>query len=100
MTSVRRIGHELSSDAEETVRIGLTEAEAQTLGLLLECVIGPNGKGGPASRRVHTDRLLAGLESIGTLTLRDHPLEGAVTFPADEHFDKALTLESEGVTFL
>lgn len=100
MTSVRRIGHELSADPEETIRIGLTEAEAQTLGLILECVAGPNGKGGPASRRVHASRLLAGLEGVGVLTLVTNVAAGLVTFPADDNFDKALTLEDEGVTLL
>lgn len=100
MTSVRRIGHELSADREETIRIGLTEAEAQTLGMILECVGGPNGRSGPAGRRVHADRLLAGLEGIGLLTLVDDPVEGLVTFPADDNFDQPLVIEGEGVTLL
>lgn len=102
MTSVSRLGDRTSGRQEETIRLGLTEAEAETLGMFLTHVGGANGKNGPGSRRVHVERILVALSEIGVLTLDEDfcPAEGAVSFSTTDDFDRPLLFEEEGVKFL
>lgn len=102
MTSVSRLGHRTSDHREETIRLGLTEAEAETLGMFLRHVGGSNGNGGAPSRRVHVDRIIDGLAGVGVLTLDDEhdPAEGVVSFTPDDNFNHGLLFEGEGVKFL
>lgn len=103
MTSASRLGHRTSGSQEETIRLGLTEAEAETLGMLLKLVQGANGKsGGPGSRRVHTDRILDNLRSLGVMALNDaaDPVAGTVHFVEEETYEMPLNTESTVVVFL
>ena len=102
MTSVYRLGHRTSDHREETVRIGLTEAEAETLGMILGHIGGSNGNGGAPSRRVHVDRIVEGLVGIGVLTLDEEhcTISGLMSFTPDDNFNHGLLFEGEGVKFL
>lgn len=102
MTSASRLGHHTSGHEEETIRLGLTEAEAETLGVILQRITGPNGKGGPASRRVHADRILDALRGVATFTTKDEDesVSGVVIFIQDEDYDTPLEPASEDVVFL
>jgi hypothetical protein len=84
MTSVNRVGDRTSGHTEETIRIGLTEAEAETLGMILRRVGGPNF----FSRRHHCDTLRDGLSMVGVMSTTDDadPSVGQTTF-STEHGD-------------
>jgi hypothetical protein len=98
MTSVNRVGDRTSGRTEETIRIGLTEAQAETLAMVLTHVTGPNY----TSRRAHTDEILNGLALVGVLTHTDasDPLDGVTKFPFDETYEWPLDLASEEVRYL
>lgn len=102
MTSASRLGHRTSGHQEETIRLGLTEAQAETLGLLLRFVEGPNGKsGGPASRRVHVDGILDALRGVGVMTWADlRFVDAGPHFASEEGYDHPLNAESQEVTYL
>jgi hypothetical protein len=98
VTSVSRVGDRTSGHTEETLRIGLTEAEAETLGMVLTHVTGPN----LTSRRVHIDMILNGLAMAGVMTHTDEAdyAEGVVKFPMDREYPHPLNPASEEVRYL
>lgn len=94
MTSASRVGARDSGHKEETVRLGLTEAEAETLAMLLQRTGGSNGRGDMGSRRVHVDRILRCLTEAGVHSTDDgsDPIRGAVSFLPDKDYDYPLTI--------
>lgn len=101
MTSASRLGARDSHYEEETVRLGLTEAEAETLAMLMLRTGGSNGRGSTPSRRVHIDRILRVLTEAGVHSVDDgdDPVRGAVSFLPDDNFDFPLAVD-EGVPLL
>jgi hypothetical protein len=102
VTSVNRVGDRTSGRTEETIRIGLTEAQAETLALVMRRIGGPSGIGHGSSRRVHCDELLRALAEAGVMTysLDATPASGDVRFEMDALYDRPLDPASKEVTYL